>query len=158
MFIAYTQELGIFHKAPGGPLRVRPVFLSAKWKGGTYGPTSAVSHQKQLLQIWQDHQARRYYGNSTGANNPTLWRYVQPDDGIPGSNLYCTHWNQPTPGGQSVCVCLHRYSRYLEMSPPIRCRCGRIGGGTAAEAARAVCAASGALEPAKRARTNVPPI
>lgn len=96
--------------------------------------------------------------HSTGANTPTLRRYVQPDAGIPGSNLYGTHWNQPTPGGQSVCVRLHRYSRYLETSPPIRCRCGRIGGGTAAEAARAVCAASGALEPAKRARTNVPPI
>ena len=42
--------------------------------------------------------------HSTGANNPTLRRYVQPDDGILGTNPYGTGWNQPTPGGQSVCV------------------------------------------------------
>lgn len=42
--------------------------------------------------------------HSTGANNPTLRRYVQPDDGILGTNTAGTHWNQPTPGGQSVCV------------------------------------------------------
>ena len=42
--------------------------------------------------------------HSTGANNPTLRRYVQPDDGTLGANPYGTHWNQPTPGGQSVCV------------------------------------------------------
>lgn len=41
--------------------------------------------------------------HSTGANNPKLSRYVGPDDGIlgtPSSN----NWNQPKPGGRSVCV------------------------------------------------------
>ena len=42
--------------------------------------------------------------HSTGANNPTLRRYVQPDDGTLGINANGNHWNQPTPGGQSVCV------------------------------------------------------
>lgn len=39
--------------------------------------------------------------HSTGANNPKLSRYVQPDDGILGSNKYSNHWNQ---GGISKCV------------------------------------------------------
>ena len=32
--------------------------------------------------------------HSTGANNPELRRYVQPDDGKLGTNLYSNHWNQ----------------------------------------------------------------
>ncbi len=39
--------------------------------------------------------------HSTGAINPTLRRYVQPDDGIIGANDYNNHWNQ---GGISKCV------------------------------------------------------
>lgn len=39
--------------------------------------------------------------HSTGANNPWLRRYVQPDDGLLGKNLYGNDWNQP---GLSVCV------------------------------------------------------
>lgn len=42
--------------------------------------------------------------HSTGANNPRLSRYVQPDDGVLGTNKYNNHWNQPKPGGKSVCV------------------------------------------------------
>ena len=42
--------------------------------------------------------------HSTGANNPTLKRYVGPDDGLLGVNQYGNHWNQPKPGGQSICV------------------------------------------------------
>lgn len=51
--------------------------------------------------------------HSTGANNPTLRRYVQPVVGqenydelrkLIGKNLYNNHWNTPKPGGQSVCV------------------------------------------------------
>ena len=42
--------------------------------------------------------------HSTGANNPTLRRYVQPDDGLLGKNSGGTHWNQPRPGGLQVCV------------------------------------------------------
>lgn len=39
--------------------------------------------------------------HSTGANNPTLKRYVQPDDGILGKNTNNNHWNR---SGLSVCV------------------------------------------------------
>lgn len=39
--------------------------------------------------------------HSTGANNPWLRRYVQPDDGRLGSNRYGNHSNQP---GSSVCA------------------------------------------------------
>lgn len=39
--------------------------------------------------------------HSTGANNPTLRRYVQPDDGTLGANKYNNHWNR---SGLSVCV------------------------------------------------------
>lgn len=51
--------------------------------------------------------------HSTGANNPTLRRYVQPVYGqegydelrkVIGKNLYGNHWNTPRPGGQGVCV------------------------------------------------------
>ena len=42
--------------------------------------------------------------HSTGANNPYLSRYLAPDDGLIGPNKYGNHWNQPTPGGKSVCV------------------------------------------------------
>lgn len=42
--------------------------------------------------------------HSTGANNPHLRRYVQPDDGLLGKNGGGTHWNQPRPGGLQVCV------------------------------------------------------
>ena len=39
--------------------------------------------------------------HSTGANNPYIKRYVQPDDGLLGKNLYGNHWNK---GGVSKCV------------------------------------------------------
>ena len=42
--------------------------------------------------------------HSTGANNPYLRRYVQPDDGLLGQNINGNHWNQPLPAGQQVCV------------------------------------------------------
>lgn len=42
--------------------------------------------------------------HSTGANNPNLRRYVQPDDGLLGANNNGNHWNQAAPGGSSVCV------------------------------------------------------
>jgi hypothetical protein len=42
--------------------------------------------------------------HSTGANNPNLKRYVGPDDGLLGKNLYNNHWNQNTPDGRQVCV------------------------------------------------------
>lgn len=42
--------------------------------------------------------------HSTGANNPTLKRYVGPDDGLLGKNEYNNHWNQDRPDGRQVCV------------------------------------------------------
>lgn len=39
--------------------------------------------------------------HSTGANNPELKRYVQPDDGRLGYNKYQNHWNR---SGLDVCV------------------------------------------------------
>lgn len=36
--------------------------------------------------------------HSTGANNPNLWRYVGPDDGLIGKNKYNNHWNMPKVG------------------------------------------------------------
>lgn len=40
--------------------------------------------------------------HSTGANNPDLKRYVGPDDGKLGKNIYDNHWNQPM--DRNVCV------------------------------------------------------
>ena len=40
--------------------------------------------------------------HSTGANNPTLKRYVGPDDGLLGTNRYNNHWNNV--GTRRVCV------------------------------------------------------
>lgn len=42
--------------------------------------------------------------HSTGANNPALKRYVQPDDGKLGLNPYGNHFNQFRPDGRKVCV------------------------------------------------------
>ena len=42
--------------------------------------------------------------HSTGANNPNLKRYVQPDDGKLGVNPNGNDWNRLKPDGRSVCV------------------------------------------------------
>ena len=42
--------------------------------------------------------------HSTGANNPSLKRYVQPDDGKLGVNPNGNHFNQFNPDGRQVCV------------------------------------------------------
>lgn len=42
--------------------------------------------------------------HSTGANNPNLRRYVQPDDGLLGVNPNGNSYNTKYPGGNSVCV------------------------------------------------------
>lgn len=41
--------------------------------------------------------------HSTGCNNPNLRRYVGPDDGILGKNIYNNHWNNAYPGGKTIC-------------------------------------------------------
>ena len=42
--------------------------------------------------------------HSTGANNPELRRYVQPDDGRLGANRHGNHWNKP-----GVQKCVHAF-------------------------------------------------
>lgn len=56
----------------------------------------------------RDHRYAKYYEgpkgvmiHSTGANNPNLKRYVQPDDGDIGVNPNYNDWNRP---GLDVCV------------------------------------------------------
>jgi N-acetylmuramoyl-L-alanine amidase len=43
--------------------------------------------------------------HSTAANNPYLKRYVGPDDGLLGKNIYNNHWNQP----RDRRVCYHAF-------------------------------------------------
>lgn len=50
------------------------------------------------------HTVKGIMWHSTGANNPNLKRYVGPDDGLLGVNIYNNHWNQLKPGGRSICV------------------------------------------------------
>lgn len=40
--------------------------------------------------------------HSTGANNPNLRRYIQPDDGYLGPNPYNNHWNAYHGGGADI--------------------------------------------------------
>lgn len=40
--------------------------------------------------------------HSTGADNPNLRRYVQPDDGLLGVHPYSNHWNNYHPGGKDI--------------------------------------------------------
>lgn len=40
--------------------------------------------------------------HSTGADNPNLRRYVQPDDGLLGVHPYNNHWNNYHPGGADI--------------------------------------------------------
>ena len=47
--------------------------------------------------------------HSTGANNPTLKRYVGPNDGKLGQNKYNNHWNMSGTG-----VCVHAFIGKLE--------------------------------------------
>ena len=42
--------------------------------------------------------------HSTGANNPTLRRYLAPDDGVIGENRYNNHWNRP-----EATACVHAF-------------------------------------------------
>lgn len=60
--------------------------------------------QNNCYKSGKRHTPKGIMVHSTGANNPWLKRYVGPDDGLLGSNPYNNHWNQPTPGGRSVCV------------------------------------------------------
>ncbi|NLM52916.1 MAG: N-acetylmuramoyl-L-alanine amidase [Firmicutes bacterium] len=60
--------------------------------------------KNECYQAGQKILVRGIMVHSTGANNPYLRRYVGPDDGLLGTNLYGNHWNQPRPDGQQKCV------------------------------------------------------
>lgn len=47
--------------------------------------------------------------HSTGANNPWLQRYVNPDDGLLGTNRYGNHWNR-----SGVSKCVHAFIGMLD--------------------------------------------
>ena len=69
--------------------------------------------------------------HSTGADNPYIKRYVQPDDGVIGKNLYGNDWNNP-----STEVCVHGFIgkdklgnvRFYQTLPFDIC-CWGVGGG-----------------------------
>lgn len=50
------------------------------------------------------HTVKGIMVHSTGANNPNLKRYVGPDDGLLGKNIYNNHWNTLRPSGKQICV------------------------------------------------------
>ena len=50
--------------------------------------------------------------HSTGANNPNLRRYVQPNDGLLGDNPNDNDWNRAYPEGNAVCA--HAFIGKLE--------------------------------------------
>jgi hypothetical protein len=57
-----------------------------------------------FYKVAQKHTVKGIVARSTGANNPYISRYVQPDDGLLGKNKYNNSWNQGKPDGRSVCV------------------------------------------------------
>ncbi len=66
--------------------------------------TTLLLTQNNCYKSGKKHTVKGIMVHSTGANNPKLSRYVGPDDGILGTNPYNNHWNQPMPGGRSICV------------------------------------------------------
>lgn len=49
------------------------------------------------------HTVKGIMVHSTGANNTSLARYINPDDGRLGKNKYGNHWNQDKPDGRKIC-------------------------------------------------------
>jgi len=66
--------------------------------------TTLLLTKNDCYKSGRKHKVRGIMWHSTGANNPKLSRYVGPDDGVLGPNANNNHWNQPKPGGRSVCV------------------------------------------------------
>lgn len=60
--------------------------------------------QNECYKAAQRHTVRGIMVHSTGANNPTLRRYIGPDDGLLGKNTGGNHWNRLRPDGQQICV------------------------------------------------------
>lgn len=53
--------------------------------------------------------------HSTGANNPSLKRYIGPDDGLLGANKHNNHWNQT-----GIRKCVHAFIGY-DKNNQVRC-------------------------------------
>lgn len=51
--------------------------------------------ENDCFKIGNLHTVKGVMVHSTGANNPYLKRYVGPDDGLLGKNVYNNHWNRP---------------------------------------------------------------
>lgn len=60
--------------------------------------------ENECYKSGKKHTVKGIMVHSTGANNPNLKRYVGPDDGLLGKNIYNNHWNTARPGGTQVCV------------------------------------------------------
>ncbi|MDR1754385.1 MAG: N-acetylmuramoyl-L-alanine amidase [Eubacterium sp.] len=56
----------------------------------------------------QKHKVKGFMLHSTGADNPNLRRYVQPDDGLLGANLNGNDWNRSRVEG-GVQMCCHGF-------------------------------------------------
>lgn len=87
--------------------RLRDVDYTAaptKQEVGTLNLKTLMLTQNNCYKSGKKHTVKGIMVHSTGANNPTLKRYVGPDDGLLGKNQYNNHWNTPTPGGRQVCV------------------------------------------------------
>lgn len=70
--------------------------------------------------------------HSTGANNPYIKRYVNPDDGVLGKNQYNNHWNK-----QTATKCVHAFigkvadgSLKVYQTLPWNHRCWGVGSGS----------------------------
>lgn len=70
--------------------------------------------------------------HSTGANNPNIKRYVNPDDGILGQNQYNNHWNK-----SNATKCVHAFigkvadgSLKIYQTLPWNYRCWGVGSGS----------------------------
>ena len=60
--------------------------------------------ENECYKSGKKHTVKGIMVHSTGANNPNLKRYVGPDDGLLGKNIYNNHWNTARPGSTQVCV------------------------------------------------------
>ena len=61
-------------------------------------------HNNECYKRYQHHSVKGILLHSTGANNPYLKRYVQPNDGILGENKNRNSWNTYRPDNQQKCV------------------------------------------------------
>ncbi|MDR1754174.1 MAG: N-acetylmuramoyl-L-alanine amidase [Eubacterium sp.] len=64
--------------------------------------------QNDCYKSKQKHAVKGFMLHSTGANNPNLCRYVQPDDGLLGPNPNGNDWNRPTVEGNTQ-MCAHGF-------------------------------------------------